>query len=53
MPDALTSSSFFSGLFMDKEIAAEFSAAAFIGRMLAFEEAWTRALAGHCRKDSR
>lgn len=45
MNNALISSGLFGGLFSDETIAAEFSAAAFTGRMLDFEAAWTRALA--------
>lgn len=45
MTNALTASGLFGRLFSDETIAAEFSAARFTGRMLAFEAAWTEALA--------
>lgn len=45
MTNAFTSSGLLGGLFYDPEIANEFGADAFTRRMLAFEAAWTRALA--------
>jgi 3-carboxy-cis,cis-muconate cycloisomerase len=45
MTNALAASGLFGDLFRDPEIAAEFAVPAFIGRMCAFEAAWTRALA--------
>lgn len=45
MTNALTASGLFGGQFSDPTLAAEFSATAFARRMLAFETAWTRALA--------
>lgn len=46
MTNAFTSSGVFGGLLHDPDIAAEFGAQAFVGRMLAFEAAWTQALHG-------
>lgn len=44
MTNAMTSSGLFGTIYSDERIAAEFTAVAFGGRMLAFEAAWTRAL---------
>lgn len=45
MTNAFTASGLFGNLLRDEAIAAEFGIAAFTRRMLAFETAWTRALA--------
>ncbi len=45
MTNAFTTSGLFGDMFCDTSIAAEFGAAAFTRRMLAFEAAWTEALA--------
>jgi 3-carboxy-cis,cis-muconate cycloisomerase len=44
MTNALLRNGLFGDLFLDHEIAAEFASDALLSRMLAFEEAWTRAL---------
>lgn len=45
MSNAFTSSGLFGGLFSDSAVAGAFGMPAFCGKMLAFEAAWTRALA--------
>ena len=44
MTNALVKNGLFGNLFCEPEIAGEFSAQAFLERMLAFQSAWTRAL---------
>lgn len=44
MTNALLKNGLFGNLFCDDEIAREFSSRAMLERMMAFEEAWTRAL---------
>jgi 3-carboxy-cis,cis-muconate cycloisomerase len=45
MTNAMLQTGLFGNLFHDADIAQEFSAAAMLGRMVAFEIAWTQALA--------
>lgn len=45
MANAFTSAGLFGTLFADPEIAAEFAPSAFVGRIIAFERAWTEGLA--------